>query len=186
LVAAESDGDRLSRDELLATIVLLLIAGHETTANLIGNGLLALARQPGSIASWRDDPSLDRTAVEELLRHSGPVQMAERISLADVEVGDARIDAGRIVILTVAGANRDPFVFADPDRLDLARNPNPHVAFGAGAHHCLGAPLARAEARIALTTLIRRFRDLTVDTSRPRWRRSFTLRGLERLDVRTR
>ena len=186
LVAAESDGDRLTRDELLATIVLLLIAGHETTANLIGNGLLALARQPGSIERWRDDASLDRTAVEELLRHSGPVQMAERIALADVEVADARITAGRIVILTVAGANRDPVAFAHPDRLDLARNPNPHVAFGSGIHHCLGAPLARVEARVALTSLLRRFPGLTVDTSRPRWRRSFTLRGLERLDVRLR
>jgi cytochrome P450 len=182
LIAAEEEGDKLSHDELVATALLLLIAGHETTANLIGNGLLALLRHPDELARFRAEPDLDRTAIEELLRYDGPVQMVERTTLEDVDIDGVTIPRGRVVVLCVSGANRDPAVFRHPNRLDLARDPNPHLAFSAGHHFCLGASLARVEARIALGQLIRRFPDLRA-THKPRWRPSFTIRGLRELPV---
>jgi cytochrome P450 len=183
LIAAEEEGDRLSHDELVATVLLLLIAGHETTANLIGNGLLALLRHPGQLERFRADPDLDRSAVEELLRYDGPVQMVERIALEDVELGGVTIPRGRIVVLCLGAANRDPGVFREPERLDLARDPNHHVAFSGGHHFCLGASLARVEARIALGQLVRRFPELHAATDRLRWRPSFTIRGLQELPL---
>ena len=182
LIAAEQEGDNLSHDELVATAMLLLIAGHETTANLIGNGLLALLRHPGELARFRAEPDLDRPAVEELLRYDGPVQMVERTSLEDVEVGGVTVPRGRVVVLCVGAANRDPAVFRDPKRLHLARDPNPHLAFSAGHHFCLGASLARVEARIALSELVRRFPNLRA-TDKARWRPSFTIRGLRELQL---
>jgi cytochrome P450 len=158
------------------------MAGHETTANLIGNGLAALLAHPDDLVRLRADPELDRSAVDELMRRNGPIQMAERITLDDVEIAGRVIPKGRIVVLCLAAANRDPAVFADPDALELGRNPNPHVGFGAGAHFCVGAPLARIEARIALRGLLDRFPDLRT-TGRMRWRPSFTIRGLQRLDL---
>jgi len=183
LVAAESDGDRLSRDELLATIILLLIAGHETTANVIGNGTLSLLRNPAQAARLREDPDIERRAVEELLRYDGPINMAQRITNQDVELNGTPIRAGRILVLLLAAANRDGRVFSDPERLDLTRDPNPHVAFGGGAHFCIGASLARLEARIAIPALLRRFPNLAPVGPAPRYRPSFTIRGLERLDL---
>jgi cytochrome P450 len=183
LVAVEDGGDRLSHDELVAVTILLLIAGHETTAHVIGNGLLALLRDPAALARLRADDGLDDTAVDELLRHSGPVQIVQRIALEDLELEGHRIPAGRIVVLSPAAANRDPAVFDRPDDLVLDRDPNPHVAFGGGAHHCLGAALARMEARVALTALVREFPDLRVGRPRPQWRPSFTLRGLESFEL---
>lgn len=182
LIEAEDSGDRLTHDELVATVALLLIAGHETTANLIGNGVLALLRHPDALEQIRSDPVVDRSAVEELLRHDGPVQMIERITLEPIELGGRHIPAGRIVVPLIAAANRDPAVFDEPDRLDLRRDPNPHLAFGAGAHFCIGAPLARLEGRIALGTICRMFPSMQV-VGRPTWRPSFTIRGLGSLEL---
>lgn len=182
LIEAEDDGDHLSHDELVSTVALLLIAGHETTANLIGNSLYALLRDPASLELLRIDPSVDRLAIEELLRHSGPIQMAERITLESVTIAGVTIPAGRIVVPLIAAANRDPEVFKEPGRLDLSRDPNPHLAFSAGAHYCIGAALARLEGRIAVATICRRFPTLSV-TGRPVWRSSFTIRGLRELEL---
>ncbi|MCU1448110.1 MAG: cytochrome [Acidimicrobiales bacterium] len=183
LIHAEEAGDRLSHRELMATVLLLLIAGHETTANLIGNGILALLRHPAELQRLREDEALDRSAVDELLRYDGPIQMTQRISLEPVPIGNDQIPSGRYVILCVAAANRDPAVFADPNRLDLARDPNPHVAFGGGAHFCIGAALARLEGRMAIGALVRRFPRLRLRTERPQWRPSFTVRGLTKLHL---
>jgi cytochrome P450 len=183
LVAVEDEGDRLDRDELVAVAILLLIAGHETTAHLIGNGFHALLRDPAARARLRADEAVDRTAVDELLRHSGPVQIVQRIALEDLELEGHPISAGRVVILCPAAADRDPAVFDRPDDLVLDRDPNPHLAFGGGAHHCLGAPLARMEARVALTALVRQFPDLRAARPKPCWRPSFTLRGLESFEL---
>jgi cytochrome P450 len=183
LIAAEDGGDRLAHDELVTNLILLLIAGHETTANLIGNGLLALLRDPAALRRLRDDPSLDRTAVDELLRYDGPVQMAERIALEDVEICGHPIPKGRILVLCVAAANRDPAVFPAADRLDLSRSPNPHLAFGGGAHFCVGAPLARLEARIAIRRILERLDGLRLADGAIRYRRSFTIRGVKALQV---
>jgi cytochrome P450 len=185
LISAEESGESLSHDELISTILLLLIAGHETTANLIGNGMLALLRHPDQLARLRtaDDPELDRSAVEELMRFDGPIQMVERITLEPVVIGGRDIPAGRIVVCLTAAANRDPSAFADPNRLDLGRAPNPHVGFGGGAHFCLGAALARLEGRVAIGTLARRFPNLRLLDPKPDWRPSFTIRGLRQLPL---
>jgi len=183
LIAAEDAGERLSEGELLATCVLLFVAGHETTVNLIGNGLLALLRHPDALRALRDDPSLLGSAVEELLRYDGPVQRTGRIANADTEIDGRKIDEGTLVLGLIGAANRDPAHFPEPDRLDLGRADNRHLAFGWGIHFCLGAPLARVEGQIALGTLTRRLRGLTFTGSAPEWRASATLRGLHRLPV---
>ena len=183
LVEAEDDGDRLGHDELVAMVVLLLIAGHETTANLLGNGLLALLRDQHALERLRREPAMDRPAVEELLRREGPIQMSQRITLGDVVIGGRVIPKGRLVVLCLAAANRDPAVFEDPEALRIDREPNPHLAFGSGIHFCVGAPLARLEARIALRALVTRLPGLRLAGGRPSWRPSFTIRGLTRLDL---
>jgi cytochrome P450 len=183
LMAAEEDGGRLSHDELVATVILLLIAGHETTANLIGNGLLALLRHPDQVSRFRQDGDLDRSAVEELLRYDGPVQVTQRTTVEALAVGGATIPPGRMVILCIGAANRDPEVFARPGALDLGRSPNPHVAFSGGGHFCLGAPLARMEARLTLRALVDRLPGLEL-ADRPRWRPGFTIRGVTALQLR--
>jgi len=183
LVHLEEDGDRLTEDELVAMCVLLLFAGHETTTHHIANGLAALMRFPAEMEKLRRNPALAPAAVEELLRYDGPVQMIQRIALDEVEVGGVAIPKGSFVVLCPGAANRDPAVFAHPDRLDVARAPKNHVAFGNGAHFCIGAPLARAEARVAVGALVRRLPNLRVTTRRPRWRPSFTLRGLAELPL---
>lgn len=183
LVQAEADGDRLDHDELVATVVLLLIAGHETTANLIGNAVALLDRHPEQRDALRDGPELAATAVEELLRYEPPVQMNQRNAREDVELAGRTIPAGSIVILLIGAANRDPEVFTDPHRIDLARDPNPHLAFGGGAHFCLGAALGRMEGRIALPALYQALPGLRLAGPRPTHRSSFTIRGYGELPV---
>jgi len=183
LIAAEEAGDTLSEDELLATCILLLIAGHETTVNLIGNGTRALLRHPGELRRLRDDPRLVAGAVEELLRWDGPVQRTARIPSEDVPIGGRTIPKGDMVMPFIGAADRDPAQFPDPDRLDIARADNRHIAFGWGIHFCLGAPLARVEGQIAIDTLVRRLPGLALATGRPEYRQSLTLRGLKALPV---
>jgi cytochrome P450 len=184
LLAAEEAGDALSHGELVAMLLLLLVAGHETTVNLIGNGLLALLRHPDQLERLRVDEGIERSAVEELLRYDSPVQFTGRGVKVDVEIAGQPIPTGGAVSGILGAANRDPEVFADPDILDLSRDPCPHVSFGAGIHFCLGAQLARLEGRIALTTLVRRFPDLRPATEDLEWRPAPTLRGLAALPVR--
>jgi cytochrome P450 PksS len=186
LVRAEEGGDRMSEDELLAMVLLLLVAGHETTVNLIGNGTLALLGHPDQMNKLRGDPVLIRPAVEEMLRYASPVEIAtERYAREDVPVAGVTIPRGEMVFAVLASANRDERQFANPDTLDLTREPNKHLAFGLGAHFCLGAPLARLEGQIAINTLLRRCPDLrlAVAPEALRWRRGLLLRGLEALPV---
>ncbi len=183
LIAAEEAGDRLSEQELMATCILLLVAGHETTVNLIGNGTLALLRHPDELRRLRENPALIASAVEELLRYDGPVQRTARIPSAAVAIGGLTIQAGEMVMPFIGAADRDPAHFPDPDRLDIARRDNRHVAFGLGIHFCLGAPLARLEGQIAINTLAQRLPKLALATDRPEYRQSLTLRGLKTLPV---
>ena len=183
LIAAEEAGDKLSEDELLATCILLLVAGHETTVNLIGNGTLALLRHPDQLRRLREDPGLIGSAVEELLRYDGPVQRTARIPSADVTFDGLTIGKGEMVMPFIGAADRDPAQFPDPDRLDITRTDNRHIAFGWGIHFCLGAPLARVEGQIAISTLVQRLPKLALATDRPEYRQSLTLRGLTTLPV---
>lgn len=183
LIAAEEQGDKLNEGELLAMCVLLFIAGHETTVNLIGNGILALLRHPDEMVKLRRDPALISLAIEELLRYDSPVQWTARITNTDVEIQGRKIPSESMIIIAIGSANRDPSHFADPDRLDIARADNRHVAFGFGIHFCLGAPLARVEGQIALGTLLRRMPTLTLQTPTTVWRESSALRGLKSLPV---
>src|SRR2546430_16784831 len=170
LIAAEEQGDTLSQAELLATCVLLLVAGHETTVNLIGNGMLALLRHPAELRTLSREPALLPSAVEELLRWDSPVQRTGRITATDVELGGTLIPKGALVSAVLGAANRDPAHFPEPDRLDLARPDNRHLAFGWGIHFCLGAPLARVEAQIAIGALARRLPAPALATDRAAWR----------------
>ncbi len=183
LIAVEERGDRLNESELLSMCLLLFIAGHETTVNLIGNGVLALLRHPDELKKLRNQPGLIPLAIEELLRYDSPVQWTARITNTDLEVRGSRIPNGAMVVAAIGAANRDPSQFRDPDRLDIAREGNRHVAFGFGIHFCLGAPLARVEGQIALGTLLRRMPDLALQTATPEWRDSSALRGLKTLPV---
>jgi cytochrome P450 len=186
LALAEQAGDHLNEDELLAMIVLLLVAGYETTVNLIGNGVLALLEKPDQLDRLRNDPTLIKSGVEELLRHSGPLETAtERYPREDTSVAGVTIPRGELVLAVLASANRDVQQFETPDGLDLGREPNPHVAFGYGMHYCLGASLARLEAQIAIATLFRRVPNLklAIPPNSLRWKRGLVLRGLESLPV---
>jgi pimeloyl-[acyl-carrier protein] synthase len=183
LIAAEEQGDKLTEGELLSTCMLLFIAGHETTVNLIGNGLYALLRHPDQLRLLRDDPSLIQSAVEELLRYDGPVDRTARITNADVELGGRTLPKGSMVLAAIGAANRDPTHFPDPDRLDITRADSRHIAFGFGIHFCLGAPLARVEGQIALGTLLRRLPAVALATPKVEWRESSVLRGLKALPV---
>jgi cytochrome P450 len=183
LIEAEEGGDRLSEEELLGTALFLLVAGHETTVNLIGNGTLALLQHRDQLERLRDDPSLDRHAVEELLRFDSPVQLTQRITLDEYDVAGVTIPKGQNLVPLLGAANRDPAEFTEPDRLDLTReNANRNVAFGGGHHFCLGASLARLEGAVAIGTLVRRFPDIEL-AGTPERRTTFTLRGLEHLPV---
>ena len=187
LINAEDSGDMLSDDELVSQVLLLYIAGHETTVNLIGNGTLALLRNRDQLQLWRDRPDLDDNAVEELLRFDPPVQMSRRITLEDYAVGSEVIPSGTFVIACLASANRDEGQFGDDaDRLRLDRdNARQQVAFGAGVHHCLGAALARLEGRVAMSRLIRRFPDIEL-AGEPEWNGRINLRGCVNLPVSVR
>ena len=184
LIAAEAAGDKLSEEELVATCILLLIAGHETTVNLIGNGMLALLRHPAELRRLRETPGLITSAVEELLRYDGPVQRTARVASADATIGGRTIAKGDMVMPFIAAADRDPAQFPEPDRLDLSRSDNRHIAFGWGIHFCLGAPLARIEGQIAIDALVRRLPGLELATHEPEYRQSLTLRGLKTLPVK--
>jgi len=184
LIQARDERDALRENELLATANLLLVAGHETTTNLIGNGLLALLRHPGELARLHAEPGLLRGAIEELLRFDSPVQATVRIAREPAELGGQSIAEGALVFLSLGAANRDPEVFADPDRLDVGRSDVHHLSFGHGPHFCLGANLARLEAEIAFRRLLARFPRLALATDKVEWRPNPVLRGLVALPVR--
>jgi cytochrome P450 PksS len=186
LVEIAEAGDQLSEDELVAMSFLLLVAGHETTVNLIGNGFLALFENPDQLERLRTDPGLIKPAVEELLRYGSPLETAtERFAREDVEIAGVTIPRGSQVFAVIASANRDERQFPNPDQLDIARDPNRHLSFGLGPHFCLGASLARLEGEIAIGTLIRRFADLHLRVPRTslRWRPGLVLRGLKSLPI---
>ncbi len=185
LVAAHDHDEILNPEELLAFVVLLLIAGNETTTNLIGNGLLALARNPGEFERLRTDPALIPSAVEEMLRYDSPVQTLMRFAANDTEIGGTPVETGAMIAVLFGAANRDPVQFPDPGKFDVGRAPNDHIAFGEGIHFCLGAPLARLEARIALEAIIERFARIKLaDPAAPlSYRGSFVTRGLRELPL---
>ena len=181
-IQAEDAGDQLSHAELMAMLNILLIGGHETTVNLIGNGLLALLNNPEQLERVRDEP-IERSAVEELLRYDPPAQYTGRVARHDFQLREKTIRAGQPVRMLLASANRDDDEFPNPDRLDVTREPNHHLSFGFGVHYCLGAELARLEGEIAIPGLLRRFPDLALAGPPPRWRRAPVLRGLESFPV---
>src|SRR3954470_6386285 len=184
LVQAEEDGSKLSNEELTANIILLFGAGHETTVNLIGNGLLALFRNPEQLALLKANPALITNAIEEFLRYDSSVQLTGRVSLEDIDdLGGKKIPKGESVLCLLGSANRDPEVYPDhPDRLDITRPNVRPLSFGGGIHFCLGAQLGRLEAEVAIATLLRRLPDLRLDDAEnPKWRPTFVLRGLKSL-----
>ncbi len=183
LIAAEESGAVLSEDEMIATCILLLAAGNETTTNLIGNGTLALLRNPAQLELLCAQPELTESAVEEFLRYDGPVQGTGRVAQEAIEIGGQKFEEGQLAFVMIAAADRDPAAFAEPESLDITRKDNRHVAFGYGIHFCLGAPLARAEAQIAFATMLRRLPELRLETEQPEWGGTFILRGLKSLPV---
>ena len=183
LLASDEAGDRLARAEVLATVTLLLFAGSETTANLIGNGIAALLAHPGELARLAADPALMPSAVEEFLRYDSPVQCVIRVVGSAVDYGAKTIPAGQRLVLAIAAANRDPARFPDPDRLDVGRDARAHLAFGAGIHFCLGAALARLEAGAAIAGMLRRLRHVRPAEPGPQRRPTLLLRGFESLPI---
>ncbi len=185
LIEARDEGDQLSEDELIASAILMLFAGHETTTNLIGNATLLLLRHPAERARLKANPELIESAIEEVLRFDGPTNTLVRVVARDIDLHGKTLKAGERVFLAVASANRDPRAFADPDRFDVTRSPNRHLTFGLGIHICLGARLARAEGQIAILKLFERFPDLTLDPSAEpiEWIDAMVMRGTRRLPV---
>ncbi|MGH7813304.1 MAG: cytochrome P450 [Candidatus Binataceae bacterium] len=185
LVAAHDEAEALSADELLRFVILLLLAGNETTTNLIGNGMLALGRNPGAIAALRANPALLKGAIEEMLRYDGPVQSTFRTATRDTVVGGMPVSAGTGAFAILAAANRDPARFKDPDTFDIAREPSDHLAFGDGIHFCIGAPLARLEGAVAIGAMLERFPTLRLENPGAplTYKGSYFLRGLARLDM---
>jgi unspecific monooxygenase len=183
LIAAEEAGDKLSPAELLSTCTLLLVAGHETTVNLIGNGLLALIRHPDQARRLRGDPALIRSAIEEALRFDPPVQLTARTAIEDIRLPDGVVPKGKQAILLIGAANHDPAQFLDPDTFDVGRADNRHIAFGMGIHFCLGAPLARVEGQAAIGTLVARTTDIALEGT-PAYKDQVTLRGLDTFPVK--
>ena len=183
LIAAEEEGSKLSMDEMLSMLRLLLAAGNETTTNLIGNGMLALLRHPDQLRQLQENPDLAAAAVEELLRYDGPVQTDGRTVLEDMELEGKQLKRGQPLILLIGSANRDGQAYEHADALDITREGQPHVAFGRGIHHCLGAPLARLEGRIALAALARHFREIRLVEAKPRFKDNVVLRGLRTLPL---
>jgi cytochrome P450 len=184
LIAAEEDGDRLSSDELAAQVVLLFIAGHETTVNLIGNGTRALLRQRDQWERLHADPDLIKPGIDELLRFDPPVQISRRIALVDLEIDGREIAAGKFMATMLASANRDPARWgADADRIDLARDAGQHLSFGSGVHYCLGASLAKLEGQVAIGSFNRRFPDAQLESDAATWNGRINLRGLAELPI---
>lgn len=184
LLEAEEQGDRLSESELFSTLNLLLIAGHETTVNLIANAVLAFARYPDQFARVRQDPALIRSAIEEVLRFDPPVHMMGRLPVEDIEISCGTIPALSELVMLPAASSRDPAQFSDPDTFDVTRTDNRHLGFGFGIHHCLGAPLARLEAQVALGTLARRFSSVELVSDPPSYKENIVLRGVASLEVK--
>lgn len=184
LLEAEADGMTLDDDEVVATAVLLLFAGHETTTKLIANGVLELLRHPDQRELLRNDPSLAPSAVEEILRYHGPSKSLTRGVVEDFELHGKRIEAGERVLLSLAAANRDPRKFDDPERFDITRGSMNHLGFGHGTHHCLGAPLARLETRVAFPALVEAFPEMELATEEIEWTQSPLVRGPEELRLR--
>ena len=184
LLDIEEDGEVLTEEELYAQCVGLLFAGHETTRNLIGNGMYTLLRHPEAMAELREDPELIRTAVEELLRFESPVQFTGRVAKEEMEICGVKVGRGQAILFVLGAANRDPHQFKDPDRLNLRRLNNPHLAFGAGAHFCIGNQLARLEAQIAILGLVRQFPRMGLAEQHIEWAPNFGLRGLKALPVK--
>jgi cytochrome P450 len=184
LIAARDNTDRLSEDELVATAMLLLFAGHETTTNLLSNATLMLLRDADARTRFTAEPEKASTAIEEFLRFDGPSNSMSRVVRVDHEIGGKRLSAGDRVFAMINAANRDPRQFDVPDKLDVARQPNRHLTFGQGAHFCIGAQLARLEARIALPRMFERFPDLALGCASPVWHDSLIARGLSRLPVK--
>jgi cytochrome P450 len=183
LIAAEEAGKTLTEDELVATAVFVLFAGHETTANLIGNGMIALIDQPDAMALFRAQPDIAETAVEELLRIDSPAASVTRVARTDMVLGGKSIRAGDRLFLMINAANRDPAMFPDPDRLKLDRDPNPHIAFGYGPHYGIGAPLARLEGQIAFGRLLERLADIRIADGSLDWSDNLVLRGVKKLPL---
>jgi cytochrome P450 len=184
LVAAEEQGQVLSEDEIFSTTILLLIAGNETTTHLIDNGTYALLKNPDQLALLREKPELINSAVEELLRYTGPVQLTGRVMKEDTEFGGQVVPAGQVATVLLGAANHDPEKWGPTaDELDITRDPKDHLAFGDGIHFCLGAPLARAEAQIAIGTMVRRFPNLKLEIDEPEWGGTFIIRGVKHLPL---
>jgi cytochrome P450 len=183
LMTAEVDGDRLSEEEVVASCIVTMVGGQETTTNLIGNGVLTLLRNPGEMKKLQADLSLIPTAVEEMLRYESPSQHTGRLAPEDVEMGGRVIRKGQAVMAVMAAANRDPERFPDPDRFDVARTDNRHLAFGYAAHFCFGAALARVEGQEAFEAIVRRLPDLALQPGPLVWRNNLGLRGLTALPV---
>lgn len=180
LIAAEDEGDRLSHEELLATLLLLLVAGNETTRNLIGNGTLALVRNPDQLERLRNEPELIDSAINEMLRYDSPVQLDGRMATEEVEIGGKLIKPGQRAICILGAANRDPSVFTEPEKFDIGRQEASHIAFGRGIHYCLGAPLAMLEGRIAFSSLLERSSSIRL-LAEPEYREQVVLRGVKDL-----
>jgi cytochrome P450 len=185
LVEAEVEGERLTEDELLGFVQLLLSAGHETTTNLIDNAFLCFLEHPEQLARLRAEPGLLPSAIEEVLRYRSPVQAMFRVTRTEVSLHGQVIPPGKMVLAMIGSANRDPRRFQDPDRFDISREPNPHIAFGHGIHFCIGAPLSRLEARVGLSVLLERMRDFSLASDVP-WepRRAIHVHGPTRLPIR--
>ena len=184
LLTAHDAQDRLNRQELVGMCMLLLIAGHETTVNLLGNGLLALLHNPEQYDYLKQHPEVMSTAVEEMLRYESPVQRATfRVAMDTIEVGGMEMHRGQQISAVIGAANRDAAQFPAPERFDVTRQPNRHVAFGLGLHFCLGAPLARTEGRIGFTRLLERLPDMRLVSQAPEWNTNTFIRGLRRLPI---
>lgn len=183
LIAAKEQDNKLSEEEIVSVCMLLFVAGEETTINLIGNGMLALLRHPDQMQKLKTQPSLIKTTVEEMLRYDSSIQLTTRIATEDVDIDGVTIRAGEKVFVSLGAANRDPAQFAEPDRFDITRQNNSHLAFADGIHYCLGAVLARLETEIAINTLVQQLPDLKLSTYKLKWRNNVTLRGLKALPV---
>ncbi len=183
LVTVVDEGERLTQDELIANVSVLLAAGHETTSNLIGNGVLAFLRHPDQLQKLGDDPALADSAVEEVMRYDNAVQIVYRSAIEEVELGGKRIGPGQLVNMILGAADRDPEHFSKPDQFDITRDEGKHVGFGLGIHFCIGAPLARLEVQMAFTTLLRRFPNLRLDMEALEWHEHPTFRGVKSLPV---
>jgi len=185
LIHAEEDGNKLSKEELTANIIQFFSAGHETSVNLIGNGLLALHRHPDQLRLLRDDPTLVGNAVEELLRYDSPVQAAGRDANEDADIAGRPVAKGEAIVCLLGAGNRDPEAHGEPDRLDITRKNIRHLSFGGGPHYCIGAQLARIEAEVAMASLLTRLPGLTLESlDAPQWRPNFVIRGLQSLPAR--